>query len=576
MQITLHNQLEQKFRDAFQAVGISDTVPIILQESSKTEFGDYQVNGVMAAAKQIKANPRQLAEKIIAEVALDEIADKLEIAGPGFINITLNKQFLQTLLTDNILQVSEHTPQKVVVDYSSPNLAKEMHVGHLRSTVIGDALVRIYEHLGDTVIRRNHVGDWGTQFGMLTAYLLEIKENNNPAIELHDLENFYRKAKISFDEDEGFANRAREYVVKLQSGDPQILALWRQFVDTSLEHCQQVCERLGTKLTKADAVGESSYNDLLAPMVKLLVDAGIAVDSEGAKCVFLTHEEVGSKDDTPFIVQKKDGGYLYATTDFAAIYDRVKNLGAERLVYVIDTRQSLHLRQLFVVAKKAGVAGNGTMLEHASFGTMMGEDGKPFKTRSGATVKLIDLINESVDRAYKMIKERNPEWSDDEIVQLANTLGVSSMKYADLSKNRQSDYIFSFDKMLAFEGNTAPYLLYAYTRIISIFKKANLNKEDIVIDSIEITEEAEHRLAIHLVKFSERLLQTAKENYPHYLCGYIYELAGLFMRFYESCPILKSDVPAYQQKSRLGLARLTADVLEKSLGLLGIPVVDKM
>lgn len=576
MQITLYQQLEQKFRTAFNSLGIDASVPIVLQESSKPEFGDYQVNGAMAAAKTLKMTPRELAQKIIDSVELDGIADKLEIAGPGFINITLNNQYLSNLLADNILKVSDDRKHTIVVDYSAPNLAKEMHVGHLRSTVIGDALVRIYEFLGNKVIRRNHVGDWGTQFGMLTAYLFELNQQDNASIELHDLEEFYRKSKVRFDEDADFANRAREFVVRLQSGDEQVLALWQQFVETSLGHCQEVCDRLGTKLTRADAVGESSYNDLLAPMVSRLMDSGIAIDSEGAKCVFLTPEELGSKDETPFIIQKKDGGYLYATTDIAAVYDRVHNLGADRLVYVIDARQSLHLKQLFVVSKKAGIAPQETKMEHSAFGTMMGEDGKPFKTRSGGTVKLIDLINEAIERAETMIRERNPEWTNDEVVELAKTLGVASMKYADLSKNRLSDYIFSFDKMLAFDGNTAPYLLYAYTRINSIFNKAGLKREDYLGHSIVINEFYEHRLAVHIAKFAEKLHQAAKENYPHYLCGYIYELAGLFMKFYESCPILRSDVSDEVKHNRLALAALAGETLKLSLDLLGIPVVERM
>lgn len=574
---TVYQEIEQIFRQAFSNLGIPDSVPVVLQDASKPEFGDYQVNGAMAAAKTLKMNPRELAGKLIEQINSPQIISHLEIAGPGFINIKLSDQYLAGLLADGgVLKVNDDREHTIVVDYSAPNLAKEMHVGHLRSTVIGDALVRIYEFLGNKVIRRNHVGDWGTQFGMLTAYLFELNQQENAAIELHDLEEFYRKSKVRFDEDADFANRAREFVVRLQSGDPQVLALWRQFVETSLGHCQEICDRLGTKLTREDAVGESSYNDLLAPMVSRLMDSGIAIDSEGAKCVFLTPEELGSKDETPFIIQKKDGGYLYATTDIAAVYDRVHNLGADRLVYVIDARQSLHLKQLFVVSKKAGIASPEIKMEHSAFGTMMGEDGKPFKTRSGGTVKLIDLINEAIERAEAMIRERNPEWSKEEVTALAQTLGVSSMKYADLSKNRLSDYIFSFDKMLAFDGNTAPYLLYAYTRINSIFNKAGLEREEYLGKNITINEFDEHRLAVHIAKFAEKLLQTAKENYPHYLCGYIYELAGLFMKFYESCPILRSDVSDDIRASRLALAALTGETLKLSLSLLGIPVVERM
>ena len=576
MQTTLFQTLEHIFRQAFNQLGIPETTPIVLQESGKPEFGDYQVNGAMAAAKQLKINPRELATKLVESVDCGNVIEKLEIAGPGFINVKIRNDFLAATLS-NALDVKGEQVDTIVVDYSAPNLAKEMHVGHLRSTVIGDALVRIFEYLGHTVIRRNHVGDWGTQFGMLTAYLVEIKQDKNEvAIELGDLENFYRKAKIRFDEDEDFANRAREYVVRLQSGDEEVLALWKQFVEISLGHCQKIYDLLNTKLTPNDVVGESFYNDLLANMVKLLVDQGLAIESDGAKCVFFADGELGGKEETPFIIQKKDGGYLYATTDIAAVYDRVQRLNPNRLVYVIDSRQSLHMKQLAIVAKKAKLANIDTLMEHAAFGTMMGEDGKPFKTRSGETVKLIELIDEAVERAQEMVKQRNPEWSETEINQLAQTLAISSIKYADLSKNRLSDYVFSFDKMLSFEGNTAPYLLYAYTRIVSIFKKAELNVADFETKSIIINEIAEHNLALHIAKFADKLQQTAKDNYPHYLCAYIYELAGLFMKFYESCPILKSDVAEDVKNSRLALSALTAKTLHTSLGLLGIPVVDRM
>ncbi len=577
MQTTLFQILENIFRQAFNKLGIPETTPIVLQESGKPEFGDYQVNGAMAAAKQLKINPRELATKIVNFIDDDNIIEKLEIAGPGFINVTLRNDYLSTLICNNILEVHETQKHKIVVDYSAPNLAKEMHVGHLRSTVIGDALVRIFEYLGHSVIRRNHVGDWGTQFGMLTAFLVETQQDNNEVlIALSDLEVFYRQAKIRFDEDEVFANKAREYVVRLQAGDSEVLKLWHQFVNTSLGHCQQIYEKLNTKLIPSDVVGESFYNDLLSPMVNLLMEKGLAVESDGAKCVFFTEADLGGKAESPFIIQKKDGGYLYATTDIAAVYDRVQRLNADRLVYVIDSRQALHMKQLAVVSKKSGIARPNTVMEHAAFGTMMGEDGKPFKTRSGGTVKLIELIDEAIERAGDMIKLRNPDWSVEEINTLASSLAISSIKYADLSKNRLSDYVFSFDKMLSFEGNTAPYLLYAYTRIISIFKKAELNINDFENIPVRINEVAEHNLALHIAKFSDKLLLTAKENYPHYLCMYIYELAGLFMKFYESCPILRSDVEHSIKNSRLALAALTAKTLRTTLQLLGIDVVDRM
>ena len=577
MKTTVVQELENIFRSSFNQLGIVAERSIALQDASKPEFGDFQVNGAMGIAKELRKNPREVASEIIANIPANNMIEKMDIAGPGFINVSLSKQYLEQRLGSGVLLLESPVTHKIVVDYSAPNLAKEMHVGHLRSTIIGDSLVRIFEYLGNEVVRRNHVGDWGTQFGMLTAYLFENQSSNSDvAIELADLEGFYRKAKVRFDEDEEFASKARQFVVRLQSGDEQILALWEKFVNTSLEHCQAIYDLLNTKRTREDVVGESFYNDLLTPMVDRLVASGFAVDSAGAKCIFLTEEDIGTKEETPFIIQKKDGGFLYATTDIAAVYDRVERLHADRLVYVIDSRQSLHMKQLFAVSRKAGIAQANTMLEHAAFGTMMGEDGKPFKTRSGGTIKLIDLITEAKTRAYKMIAERNIEWNESEIKHLADTLAIASIKYADLSKNRLSDYIFSFDKMLAFEGNTAPYLLYAYTRIISIFRKSEVDLAIIDSYKLEIVEAAEHKLALHLTKFADKLAEAARDNYPHYLCSYLYELAGLFMRFYESCPILKDGTAIEVRQSRLRLSNIAAATLKTGLDLLGISVVDKM
>ena len=576
MTTTILKLLEQRFKAAFEKLGFDASFPVVLHESSKPEFGDYQVNGVMAIAKNLKANPRELATKIVEQVDTKNVIAKLEVAGPGFINITLSNEYLNQVLNKDLLKVTAAKCRKVVVDYSSPNLAKEMHVGHLRSTIIGDALVRLYEFLGHEVIRRNHVGDWGTQFGMLMAYLVEIKQDNSDiTLELSDLEDFYRKAKTRFDEDQEFADHAREYVVKLQSGDSKILALWKQFVAVSLDHCQGVYDRLKTKLTREDAVGESAYNDLLPMVVNDLIAKKIAVDSDGAKCVFFAPGELDVKDETPFIIQKKDGAYLYSTTDIAAIYDRVQNLHADHLVYVVDARQALHLKQLFAAVKKAKMVRPETIMEHVAFGTMLGEDNKPFKTRSGDTVKLITLIDEAVQRAATIIRGRNSQWSEIEINKLADVLGIAAMKYADLSKNRVCDYVFNFDKMLAFEGNTAPYMLYAYVRISSIFRKANLPMEHYLNHQVIITEIDEHNLAVHLVKFADRLLQAANENYPHYICSYIYDLAVLFMRFYENCPIMKA-ANQKQHDSRLAFAALTSEILKVSLNLLGIEVVAQM
>ncbi len=572
---TIANELEKKFRGAFTALGISESIPVLLQDASRSEYGDYQVNGIMAAAKSQKCNPRELANKVIGAVDCGNMLSKIEVAGPGFINLHLNDAYLSSYLMQNGANPACKNSQNdlIVVDYSAPNLAKEMHVGHLRSTIIGDALVRMFEYLGNKVIRRNHVGDWGTQFGMLTACLVENKQSAEELV-LGDLESFYRKAKVRFDEDEIFANKSRDYVVKLQGGDPEILAIWRKFVDISLKHCEIIYAKLGVKLTREDAVGESSYNDALAPMVANLTKQNIIVESNGAKCVFFADGEINTKEETPFIVQKSDGGYLYATTDLAAIDDRVNKLGANRLVYVIDARQSLHMKQLFATSKKAHLVKPDTKLEHVAFGTMMGEDGRPFKTRSGDTIKLINLLDEAINRAYTIINERESEWSEDAKQELATTMAIASVKYADLAKNRVSDYIFSFDKMLAFDGNTAPYLLYAYTRIQSILRKytgeVEFNTAEIII-----TNKDEHNLAVMIAKFSDHLVLSSNECYPHYLCLYLYNLAGLFMRFYEACPILNAESDELIA-SRLHLANLTAFTLKTGFDVLGINTVDKM
>ena len=573
MQITTSTLLEQKFRSAFDKLDLPKDLHVVLKESNKSQFGDYQVNGIMGIAKKLKIDARELASKVIAAIDKEKIISKLETAGPGFINIFLSDKYLEKKLTKELLQVNAKDHHKTVIDYSSPNLAKEMHVGHLRSTIIGDALVRLYEFLGFEVIRRNHVGDFGTQFGMLIAYLLEIKQKSSDLdLELSDLENFYRKAKTRFDEDPEFAERSREYVVKLQAKDPEIIKFWKQFVNTSLSHCQKIYDKLQTKLTPEDAVGESSYNDLLSKIVHDLVAKGVAIDSDGAKCVFFTPEELKTNEEAPFIIQKKDGAYLYSTTDIAAVYDRIKNLHADHLIYVIDARQSLHLKQLFATVKKADLTKPDTLMQHVAFGTMLGEDNKPFKTRSGDTIKLSSLIDEAIERAKIIVKKRNPGWSSNEINELAETLGISAIKYADLSKNRVCDYVFNFDQMLSFEGNTAPYMLYAYVRIKSIFKKINSNIDEHLDKQITISVPNEHSLALHLIRFPEHMLQAAKENCPHQICAYIYNLAVLFMRFYEHCPIINTK----EQNSRLALAALTAKTLKTGLDLLGISVVERM
>lgn len=577
--MNIRELLNQRVLNAMQACGVPADCPALIAPGKKAGFGDYQANCAMGAAKQMGKNPRELAGQIVAALDLKGIANKVEIAGPGFINIDLDPQWLGENLAkaqlDNRLDIPHiNSPQTVVIDYSGPNLAKEMHVGHLRSTIIGDALARLLEFEGHKVIRQNHVGDWGTQFGMLIAEL-EEQLAQNKQMDLKDLEVFYQKAKKHFDDDEVFAQKARDYVVRLQSGDAQMQKLWQQFKDLSLAHSKEIYENLNVTLTDADVCGESFYNDYLAPLVKDLQTKGLAKESDGAQVVFL--EELADKDGnpSPVIIQKQGGGFLYATTDLAALRFRVTKLNANRIMYFIDARQSLHMQQVFTVARKAGFVDESVSLEHLAFGTMMGEDGKPFKTRSGGTVKLADLLEEAVERANTLVKEKSPELTADEIAEISRKVGIGSVKYADLSKTRTNDYIFNWDSMLSFEGNTAPYLQYAYTRVQSIFRKANIKPESISAP-ILIETEQEKLLAIKLLQFSETLDQVAREAMPHVLSNYLYDLASLYMTFYEACPILKDDVAENIRDSRLRLCHLVARTIEKGLELLGIEVMERM
>jgi arginyl-tRNA synthetase len=467
-----------------------------------------------------------------------------------------------------------------VVDYSAPNLAKEMHVGHLRSTIIGDALVRLLELQGHSVIRQNHVGDWGTQFGMLLVELESHLQGGEQAdLALNDLEIFYQQSKKHFDESEAFANKARDYVVKLQSGDTAMLKLWNAFRDTSLAHSQEIYNKLNVTLAPKDVRGESAYNDDLSVLVTELKDKNLAVESQGATVVFL--DELADKEGnpSPVIIQKQGGGYLYATSDLAALRYRTNTLKADRLLYFIDARQSLHMQQVFTLARKAQFTNEATSLEHHAFGTMMGSDGKPFKTRDGGTVKLADLLDEAIVRAEKLVRSRSEEkgfsLSEPEYQEIGRKVGIGAVKYADLSKTRTNDYIFNWETMLSFEGNTAPYLQYAYTRIQSIFRKAEVNPEQITGD-IVLTQTDEKTLAIKLLQSVEVIEQISHDAYPHLLCNYLYDVASLYMRFYESCPILKDGVSEAEKNSRLQLCDATAAILKMGLEILGIEVMERM
>lgn len=555
----------------------ADSEPLVRQ-SAKVQFGDYQANGVMGAAKKMGIPPRQLAEKILEHLDITDIADKVEIAGPGFINIFLSPvwvaQQAEFALADEHLNITKVTPETIVIDYSSPNVAKQMHVGHLRSTIIGDASARTLSFLGHNVIRANHLGDWGTQFGMLIAYL-EKKQNENAAdMALADLEEFYREAKKCYDEDEVFAERARNYVVRLQGGDEYCRTMWRKLVDITMQQNQLTYQRLNVTLTEDDIMGESLYNPMLPGIVADLKAKGLAVESEGATVVFL--DEYKNKEGEPMgvIIQKKDGGYLYTTTDIACAKYRHEQLHANRVLYYIDSRQHQHLMQAWTIVRKAGYIPDSMSLEHHMFGMMLGKDGRPFKTRSGGTVRLTDLLDEAHERALTLIREKNPDMDEEELNNIARVVGIGAVKYADLSKNRTTDYIFDWDLMLSFEGNTAPYMQYAYTRVASIFKRADID-ESALTQPISLTQPHEKQLALRLVQFDETIMQVAREGTPHVMCAYLYDLAQSFSGFYENCPILSAEDDNVRQ-SRLKLARLTARTLKQGLETLGIETVDRM
>ncbi|HFE4418136.1 TPA: arginine--tRNA ligase [Klebsiella quasipneumoniae subsp. similipneumoniae] len=571
--------LSEKVSQALIAAGAPADCEPQVRQSAKVQFGDYQANGVMAVAKKLGMAPRQLAEQVLSHLDLNGIASKVEIAGPGFINIFLDPAFLadnvNRALQSERLGVATPQVQTIVVDYSAPNVAKEMHVGHLRSTIIGDASVRTLEFLGHKVIRANHVGDWGTQFGMLIAYLEKQQQENAGEMALADLEGFYREAKKHYDEDEAFAERARSYVVKLQGGDEYFLQMWRKLVDITMSQNQITYDRLNVTLTRDDVMGESLYNPMLPGIVADLKAKGLAVESEGATVVFL--DEYKNKEGEPMgvIIQKKDGGYLYTTTDIACAKYRYETLHADRVLYYIDSRQHQHLMQAWTIVRKAGYVPDSVPLEHHMFGMMLGKDGKPFKTRAGGTVKLADLLDEALERARRLVAEKNPEMSADELENLAKVVGIGAVKYADLSKNRTTDYVFDWDNMLAFEGNTAPYMQYAYTRVLSVFRKAGIDENALTDAPVVIAEDREAQLAARLLQFEETLSVVAREGTPHVMCAYLYDLAGLFSGFYEHCPILSAESEA-TRNSRLKLALLTAKTLELGLDTLGIETVERM
>jgi len=571
-----------------ELAGDPGALPLV-RPAQDPRFGDYQANGVMALAKRLQLNPRQLAQRLVAQLDVADLCEPPEIAGPGFINFRLKPDWL----AERLLEVARDEkrlgidpwpdPPLTVVDFSGPNIAKQMHVGHLRSTIIGDVIARVLEfwYADETtpdgspakkVIRQNHVGDWGTQFGMLTSFLDCAGVDAAP---LADVEEFYRRAQQRFDADPAFADLARQYVVRLQRGDPHVLENWRTIRGVSLNHCQEIYDRLGVRLARRHVRGESEYNQALPQVVGDLHAAGLLHESQGARCVFLDGFKTKEGEPLPLIVRKSDGAYLYATTDLAALCYRVRELHARRIIYVTDARQKLHFEMVFACARAAGWA-DGVQLEHVPFGSVLGTNGQPLKTRAGQNVQLKDLLDEAETRARAILEEKNPDLSEDRKGRIARAVGVAAVKYADLSSNLAGDYLFDWDRMLAMDGNTAPYLQYAYARVCSIFRKGRIDETALVAAAPPVRLAAPEELALAklLLRYGETVEAVARDLRPHLLTTYLFELAQAFSAFYTRCPVLKADDAA--RSGRLLLCLLTARTLRHGLGLLGIDAIEQM
>ncbi|VFP87766.1 arginine--tRNA ligase [Candidatus Erwinia haradaeae] len=577
--MNIQNFLSQKISQAMLLSGLSENYRPQVCQSEQAKFGHYQVNSMMALAKKLNLSPIKLAKQVLEKLDLHGIAKKVEIISPGFLNIFLEPKWL-ALQIDNILEknklgVTPIKKQTIVVDYSSPNVAKEMHVGHLRSTIIGDAMVRTLEFLGHNVIRANHIGDWGTQFGMLIAFLEEKKIKNYENITLNYLEILYRKAKHAYDKDVKFAERARDYVVKLQNGDDYCRKLWKQLVHITMKQNQILYDRMNITLTSNNIMGESLYQNMMPDMVSDLRSKKLAVQSQDAVVVFLNAECNKSSELTGVIIQKKDGAYLYTTTDVACVKYRCETLHADRILYYIDSRQKQHLAQVWQIAHKAGYVPENVQLEHHMFGMMLGKDGKPFKTRTGNTIKLSDLLDEAINRATRLVLDKNPDIPKQKLKTIAEIIGIGSMKYADLAKNRTTNYIFDWDNMLSLKGNTALYIQYAYTRVLSIFRKANIDLKKRFNGSTYLSSNHSVELALNLLQFDETVKKVAHDGMPHIMCAYLYALSSKFSQFYETCQILEEKDKKIKQ-SYLKLAQLTAKTLKQGLTLLGIKTLDHM
>jgi arginyl-tRNA synthetase len=545
----------------------------------RSEHADYQANAAMALARRLGRSPRDVAADIVAHLDAGDVCRAVEVSGPGFINLELRDDFLGARVGEAAADARAGvepaaSPETVVVDYSSPNVAKEMHVGHLRSTVIGDALVRVLEHLGHRVIRQNHVGDWGTQFGMLIEHLIDRGVHEDASdLALGDLNAFYQEARAAFDSDPGFAERARKRVVLLQAGDPATLRLWRLLVEESARHFSAVYERLGVRLQPGDIRGESAYNDMLPDVATELEARGVAVVDDGALCAFPPGFTGRDGRPLPLIIRKSDGGYGYAATDLAAIRYRVRELGATRLLYVVGAPQAQHLAMVFAVAREAGWLVPPARAEHVAFGSVLGEDRKVLRTRAGRAVRLVELLDEAVARARAIVDEKSAHLDAAERATVARMVGIGAVKYADLVNDRIKDYVFDWDRMLAFDGNTAPYLQYAHARIRSIFRKAAEGAEP--GSPVVLTEPPERALALELLGFGSTVHAVADTLQPHRLCTHLFAVATRFTDFYETCPVLRADDPALR-RSRLVLCDLTARVLAGGLALLGIEAPERM
>ena len=593
--------LDQRISEAMrQATGKPDCRAIV-KPAADPKFGDYQANGVMALAKNLKTNPRELAAQVADNLDVSDICEKIEIAGPGFINLTLKTEYLSEMLSQifadeqNLGIEKTAEPLNIVVDFSGPNIAKQMHVGHLRSTIIGDCICRMLEFLGHNVIRQNHIGDWGLQMGMLLAivenftqkYAAQQSVDSKGKIyvpsysKIEEIENLYKDANTRFTNDDVFAQEARAFTYRLQNHDPIAITQWKTLKRVTLDACNVIYKDLNISLSDKDVRGESRYRGDLSNVVEELKEKNLADESDGAICVFPPGFKNKQGNDLPLIIRKSDGAFLYATTDLAAIRYRVDKLNADRIIYVTDSRQALHFDMVFAVARMADWAPDDKVeLEHVTFGSVLGENAKPLKTRSGENVKLAELLTEAVEKAKSVVEQKNPDLSHEEKQTIANAVGIGAIKYADYSNNRTSDYIFSFDKMLSLEGNTAPYMQYAYARIRSIQRKASDNEIDIKqelrgIGQVNLNEPHQIDLAKHLCRYGEAVNSAAADYRPNYLTTYLYELAQKFSGFYTCCPVIKADTQT--RPSRLLLCELTARIIGHGLSeILGIEVVDKM